>query len=376
MLWSAPEARVRTFRAVWLLLFILQAACTPLPSAQGRRTERVVLVTLDGARWQEIFSGLDETILQSAFPRTPDVKTLPSLKAFGGATRAERRERLMPFLWGTLVTQQGFIAGDRTASSPVAVTNRHWFSYPGYSEILTGQAHDAEIKSNEPIRNPFPSVLQFIRAKQQLTPAQVATFASWDVFSAIVESEQGATTVNAGAQAVSSPDGATAALSVAQSQAMPPWDHVRHDAFTFRFAIDHLKRLKPRVLYIAFDETDDWAHDGNYARVLDMLHETDAFLRELWTALQADPDYRGKTTLIVTTDHGRGRTTSDWRNHGHDVAGADEIWIGIFSPDTARRGLWTNGPLSQNQIAATMASALGLDYRERNPQAGAPIDFR
>src|SRR5262249_31942500 len=129
-----------------LFPIFLTIACAVAPAQQGRRTENVVLVTLDGARWQEVFTGLDDAILKSAFPRTADVKSLASDHAFGGNTPAERREKLMPFLWGTLVAKEGFIAGDRTASSSVTVTNRHWFSYPGYSEMLTGQAHDTEIK--------------------------------------------------------------------------------------------------------------------------------------------------------------------------------------------------------------------------------------
>jgi phosphatidylserine synthase len=343
-------------------------------STQTRLSENIVLVTLDGARWQEVFTGMDESLLRASVASGTDITTLPAHKQFSGATPIERRERLMPFLWRTLLVDHGFIAGDRTAGSLVSVTNRHRFSYPGYSEILTGQAHDDVIKSNDAIRNPFPSVLQFVRRKLQLPASHVATFGSWGVFRAIVESEEGATTVNAGVQAYVSPSPEMQALSAIQSQATPPWDNLRHDAFTFRFAMDYAKRTHPRVLYIAFDETDDWAHDGRYDLVLQALHRADGYLRELWDALQADPQYRDKTTLIVTADHGRGRTTADWRKHGSNVAGADEIWIAVASPDTARRGLWRgHPPLFQNQIAATIASALGLDYREHNPQAGEAI---
>jgi hypothetical protein len=345
-------------------------------SAQPRRTENVVVVTLDGARWQEIFTGMDESLLQATSPRGADITRLPVYRQFSGATPVERREKLMPFLWRTLVADQGFIAGDRTAGSHVSVTNRLWFSYPGYSEILTGQAHDEAIKSNDPIRNPFPSVLQFLLRRLQLAPPQIATFASWGTFSAIVESEAGATTVNAGPQAYPAPGADMQLLSAMQEETPTGWENTRRDAYTFRFAMDYLKRVRPRVLYVAFDETDDWAHDGHYDLVLTMLHRTDAYLRELWTALQADPQYRRRTTLIVTTDHGRGRTAADWGKHGKDVAGADEIWIAIASPDSERRGLWRDAPpLFQNQIAATIASLFGLNYREQNPSAGAPIDL-
>lgn len=367
-------------RRRWLLVGVaIAAAIAVWPAgggAQTRRTENVVLVTLDGARWQEIFTGMDELLLQVSKPRE-DYKRLPVYREFSGATPTERREKLMPFLWRTLVADHGFIAGDRTAGSIVSVTNRMWFSYPGYSEILTGQAHDAEIDSNDPIRNPFPSVFQFLVRRVPLSPPQVATFASWGTFSAIVESEVDATTVNAGPQRYEAPGADLQLLNALQQETPMGWENTRRDAYTFRFAMDYLKRAKPRVLYIAFDETDDWAHDGHYDLVLTMLHRTDAYLRELWTALQADPQYRGKTTLIVTTDHGRGKTATDWGRHGKDVAGADEIWLAIASPDSQRRGLWRDGPpLYQNQIAATIASLFGLSYREQNPSAGAPIELR
>src|SRR5262245_55527320 len=181
------HARMRMLRLALLPLFLSTLACEQRHDAGS--TRNVVLVTLDGARWQEIFTGLDEGILQASAGANADIKKLDAYRKFSGATPEERRAKLMPFLWRTLVVSHGFIAGDRSGGSAVNVTNRHWFSYPGYSEILTVQAHDAEIKSNDPIRNPFPSVLQFIKAKHQLTSAQVATFSSWDVFSAIVESE-------------------------------------------------------------------------------------------------------------------------------------------------------------------------------------------
>src|SRR5262249_2150155 len=156
------------------------------------------------------------------------------------------------------------------------------------------------------------------------------------------------------------------ALSALQNETPVPWADVRHDAYTFRFAMDYLKREHPTVLYIAFDETDDWAHDGRYERVLETLHLEDGFIGELWSALQADSFYRDRTTLIVTADHGRGASADGWKSHGKDVAGSDAIWIAVASPDLAVRGEWhDHPPMFQNQIAATMAALLGLDFREQ-----------
>jgi len=343
------------------------------PQAQGRRTERVVLVTLDGARWQEVFSGLDAPLLREVTPKEVNVTTTPAYRQFWATTAEERRQKLMPFLWRTLA-RDGAIAGNRARGSTVTVSNRHRFSYPGYSEILTGEAHDDVITSNDPIRNPFPSVLQFVRHKLGLSASKVATFASWGIFSSIVENTPGDTTVNAGIQPYEAPSEMMKTLSRLQFEAPSPWDNIRHDAFTFEFAMDYLKRQQPTLLLLAFDEMDDWAHDGKYDLVLDAMHRADHYIEVLWSALQADPFYRGRTTLIVTADHGRGHTGEMWRRHGGSVEGAEEIWLAIASPDVALRGEWTpDAPLFQNQIAATIAALLGLDYREQNSHAGAPL---
>ena len=140
--------------------------------------------------------------------------------------------------------------------------------------------------------------------------------------------------------------------------------------------MDHLRRVTPRVIYIALDETDDWAHDRNYARLLDSLHRTDGYLKELWTWLQSDPDYKDNTALLVTADHGRGHGPKDWSDHGKDVVGANETWLIAAGPDWPRRGEWTNAPPAfTNQIASTLAKSLGQDFRSAVPAAGAPIDY-
>jgi hypothetical protein len=362
----------RAFATVTLAVLLTPGSV----ATQGadRKTANIVLVTLDGARWQEVFSGLDEGLMRAAAPAKVDITTLPVYKRFWAATPEERRAKLMPFLWGALTVRHGSIAGNRAIGSQAAVTNRHWFSYPGYSEILTGEAHDDTINSNDAKRNAYPSVLQFLRRKLGLSRAQVATFASWYVFPWIVESEEGQTIVNAGLQPYDTPTPEVRALNPLVLEAPTPWEGVRHDVYTLRFGLDYLRRAHPRVLYFAFDEMDDWAHDGRYDRVLESLHRTDDYLRQIWEELQRQPQYRGRTTLMVTVDHGRGRTPEDWRNHGIKVPGADEIWMAFASPDAARRGEWRNHPpILQNQIAATMAHLLGVDYREQNANAGPPI---
>lgn len=335
------------------------------------KTHNVVLITLDGARNQEIFGGLDKEVFLSV---KKDAERSPVFKKFWAETSRERREKLMPFFWTTLIPAYGSIAGNRELRSEVKTTNKLWFSYPGYSELLTGQAHDDVVNSNEFGQNPYPSVLNFIQSKLKLDANRVAAFGSWDAFERIASNKPGAFLINAGYKPYDSNDTEISLLSRIQTKTLSPWNGVRFDFYTTRFALAHMKRHHPRAVYIALDETDDWAHNRNYERVLDALKQTDDFLRELWQFLQSDPVYAGKTSLIITTDHGRGSTAKDWSDHGEDVPEAQHIWMAFVSPDVNARGEWQNSDtIYQNQAAATLSRFLNLDYSEQNREAGRPV---
>jgi Type I phosphodiesterase / nucleotide pyrophosphatase len=357
-------------------LALILVAWSVVGSAQQPLSDgdRVILITLDGARHQEVFGGLNVDILQSTLRDGQKAEEQPAYKRFWADTSEARRLKLMPFFWGTLMISHGSIAGNRALGSVASLTNTHWFSYPGYAELVLGEAHDDTIKSNDPMRNPYPTVLEALKTKLALPADRVATFASWGVFNAIVEHEPGATYVDAGPGDARSSEPAMRELVALQNEALPPWGGTRFDIYTFKLAMAHLAAKRPRVVYIAFDETDDWAHDGRYDRLLDAYARIDRYLEQLWMWLQSQPDYRGRTHLLITTDHGRGRTSADWRNHGASTTGSNEVWMAFVSPGMSPRGEWRNhAPLATSQVAATLAGWLGLDWPALRPSAGKPI---
>jgi hypothetical protein len=146
-------------------------------------------------------------------------------------------------------------------------------------------------------------------------------------------------------------------------------------------AKDFIRTRRPRLLFVGYGETDEWAHSGMYDMVLRSAHQVDAFVADLWNTMQAIPQYRGSTTFIITTDHGRGGGPNQWRDHGRDsnaadniVPGAQNIWIAILGPDTPALGERVNiAQVAQSQIAATIASLLGEDWNAANPKAGTPL---
>ena len=363
----------KSFRGIALVLLFVAAAFARGKTQVAREAgDNVILITLDGARIEEMFGGMQLGILQSTLREGQKVEDSPVYRRFWAETPQARREKLMPFFWKTLMAEHGSIAGNPELGSTVRLTNRHRFSYPGYSEILLGEPHDEVINSNDPNRNPYTTVLEAMREHLRLGPEGVVTVGSWANFNAIVEHTEGATFVNAGQEALSGSDHQL--LNTLQSETSIPWDDMRHDAFTFRVAMAQLASSRPRVLYLALGETDDWAHDGRYDRVLEAYARSDAYLAQLWNWLASQSQYKGRTHLLITTDHGRGRTAKDWRDHGAKVEGAQDVWMAFASPSMARRGEWkAHAPLTTSQVAATMASWVGLDWNQMRPHAGKPI---
>lgn len=344
------------FKVFILLLFVQSFVF-----AQSRKTENIFIITLDGLRWQELFTGADSLLVENKdFVGNP-----AALKSrFWADTGDERRKLLMPFFWSTLASE-GQLYGNRKYDNLADCSNSMWFSYPGYSEILCGFSDDDRINSNKKINNPNVTVLEFLNKIPEYK-GKVAAFGSWDVFPFIINEERSGVPVNAGFEKASG-DHLTereAFLNALQDEIPGPWGSVRLDAFTHYFALEYLKKEQPRVLYIAYGETDDFAHDGKYDEYLKSAHRTDQFIRDLWNRVQSQEYYRDKTTFMITTDHGRGtQPLASWRSHGDEIPDAGQIWLAVIGPDTPPTGEQKKaGRIYQNQVAKTAGTFLGVDY--------------
>ncbi|WP_293356777.1 alkaline phosphatase family protein [Phenylobacterium sp.] len=351
------------------LTALLLAVLLTAPAQAADRGRRLVLVTLDGLHWTELFRGADPE--RAADPAAVAADQRQAIRrAF--VEPADRARALMPFL-NEVVAREGVLIGDRDHGSCAAVGNAMWFSYPGYNEILTGKP-DPAIKSNTHGPNANVSFLAWLN-RQPGFAGRVEAVGSWRTFRDILGAPGSGLPVNAGWEDAPTRTPAEAAIARLQAGSARIWPEVRLDTFTQAYALELLKRRKPRVLYVAYGETDDFAHEGRYDQVLWAAQRADRFVGELWKALQADPAYAGRTTLIVTTDHGRGTNGKQaWRHHGKPFAESDQVWIGALGPDVAK-GAQPEGCASSSQIAATGLAALGVDWRAFDPAAGTPLDI-
>jgi hypothetical protein len=357
-------------RAV-LPLLAASAAALPAQQSPARRTRNILFVMTDGLRWQEVFQGADDALMNKEYGGVTDLDKLRS--AYWRDAAQDRRKALMPFLWSTVV-EQGQIFGNRGRGSDAYVSNSFNFSYPGYSETLCGFA-DPRIDSNDNRPNPNVTVLEWLHRKPAYQ-GKVAAFAAWETFRYILNAERAGFPVNAGFDAFTQGRATpTMALLNRLKDELPKTMSVEpFDAVTFHTALEYFKEARPRVFFLSLGETDEWAHAGNYTQYLHATRRVDDYVRELWETAQAMPEYRGATTLIVSPDHGRGEAPVLWKSHGQKLPDSKYIWMAFLGPDTRPLGERAEiAPVVQNQIAATLAGLLGEDYNAAVPQAGASI---
>ena len=361
-------------RSILQVLAAVACLLASLPVvAAPTRTRNVVLVVCDGLRWQEVFTGADPLLLGDKTAGGSWTSAAELDREFGGAGATERRERLFPFLWGT-VARRGQIFGNPLVGSRVRVTNGVLVSYPGYNEMLTGRA-DPRIDGNEFGPNPNLTVFEWLNGTGEFH-GRVEVFGTWSTLADIFDAPRTHLPVRVGATLVDPRDRSPQGRLFRQLYEMTtrlygsnPFDGFLHVALR-----EHLKRHRPRVLFVGYGDTDLWAHMGRYDLVLETAHGFDRFVGELWQELQSMPGYRDRTTLILTADHGRGTGREDWKEHGVRQPGSEDIWLAVMGPDTTPRGeRRAVTDLTQSQIAATVAAFLGRDFRSAVPEAAGPV---
>lgn len=330
---------------------------------EAQTTENVVLITLDGLRWQEVFSGADSSLLFSE-KYTEGMKS--TADKFWDSDPKSRRSLLMPFLWSE-IKDNGQIHGNRQLGSKMDVKNIYGFSYPGYNEILTGYP-DEEVDSNDEKYNKNETFLEFLNKKARFK-GQVAAFCTWQVFPFIINDKRSGVPVNAGLQSPEATGTERESLLNEILETVPSLASKRFDYLTYYLAKDYLAEKKPKVMFISFDETDEFAHEGKYREYLYAAHTIDSFIEDLWLYCQSEEQYRNKTTFIITTDHGRGDAIKDeWRSHGQKVKDCYAIWMAAIGPDTPAKGeINSETQLFQNQIASTITELLGEKFENGKP---------
>lgn len=334
--------------------------------SQQQKTPNVFIITTDGFRWQEIFNGADSSIMDN----TRYVKDTALLKQmFWHNDIEERRKLLMPFVWKTLV-KNGSVFGNRNYNSKVSVANPYRYSYAGYNEIFTGYADNAVI-TNQKKYNSNQTVLDFLNDQPEYKN-KVAAFASWNLFEYIFNKRESNVYINSGYQTIThdSLTNTEFLINGVQQNAVNNLQNTRNDMLTFVTAKEYIQTNHPKVVYIGFGETDEYAHSGKYDDYLQSAHMFDQYIAQLWYLVNKDPFYKNNTSFIITTDHGRGNKTKNWMRHDMFTKGSSSSWLMTLGDKFTPYGeVKNNDEIFNEQLAQTIAQLLGYQFAPSHPVA-------
>lgn len=327
------------------------AAARPTPTKDGR----VVLITLDGVRAADVFDGAD-----------------PSLKPGAKVAQYKNPEALMPRTYALVKARGVALGADRPGCGTVRTASGANVSLPGYLEIFTGRK--TLCRDNACAATDQTTVLDEA-VDAGLYP--VASIGSWQVLDHAVSSGKTNVLVAEGSRrwpgARPVMGGHLEELVVAgeRSEAYPGHAGYRPDAYTAAIALEYLRTQVPAMLHVGLGDTDEYAHQNQYAAYLDSLAKADAFIGKVADTLDTMGDIGKRTTVIVTTDHGR---NADFQHHGWASAAAARTWVVAFGGRVAPQGVaCPKRDVTLADIAPTVRELVGLP-RDMHVEAGTPIE--
>ncbi len=237
--------------------------------AVAYRTENVVIVVIDGVRLSESFE--DPT------------------------------HRYIPHMWNELVPIGMRIPEFRNEGRTETVA--------GHAALVTGTWQ--ELPDNGLVRPTMPTMFEYFRAATG-TPVTE----HWIV---------------AGKYKLHSLNHSTHPLYGVPYQACA-YSMTRPDPYTYADYIARLAVFEPRISMLCLTQTDYDGHSGNWQTYTAGIALADSLTRDLWTWIESNPHYAGKTTMFVTSDHGR-HLGDAWPAHGDDCEGCRRIGFLAVGPD-------------------------------------------
>lgn len=324
--------------AVFLLGFGASAFAASSP-----RPGNVIFVTIDGVRFQEFFGGVRKPARAGRPLGTP----------------------LFPGLRESAASGEAWLFGDGAEGGAFRVGNLAALSLPGYRGILSGEFEDRCRKNdcaNVDRDTIFDGLIDRGFAREDL-----AAFASWANLGRALERRPGRINRDVAhgtypAEGASTEERAEAArIEAAERADLPSWGD-RRDVYTYALGRLYLERRRPRFLYLSFLDSDEYGHRNEYRNYADSLLRYDAWISELRSALAAMGEYGENTSIVLTTDHGRGRGFL-WSVHGAGVASAFRTWAAVI-PSLRLRAEGIRPRLARNytqlDLRPTLEDLLGV----------------
>jgi hypothetical protein len=313
----------------------------------------IVVVTLDGVRWHEVFQGVDER-LAAEHGLPPDAVV-------------SARE-LLPNLYA-IIDSHGAALGAPGHGAAISASGPNFLSLPGYAELLSGRSVTG-CADNQCTGIGAHTIIEQLSARSTLDRGDVAAVTSWSEIAKVTSLAGGR---RAGANRELFAGDAEGARLLALSEDAPHSigdADFRADALTADLAIHHLKTRAPKFLFLGLGEPDEFGHMNDYAGYLESLRRADARIAEIDAELQRLAARGTRTALFITADHGR---ADGFVEHGGAYPESARVWLIASGSVVEARG-FVAAPSERRlaDLAPTMREIAHLP-RDTDLSAGAPL---
>jgi hypothetical protein len=341
---------------------------------------------------------LGSTFLRSRFARAA---TLPSKKkvvviTFGGGARdqetfAPEGQQNIPQLMGELIPQATFFT---------QVVNRGILGhYVATASLATGVYETVNNFASLPPEN--PTVFEYFRKDLKRPSSDTWVVAPSNGFNRIGESNHRSYGPGLGARVILPKHLLTAAMSGSK----PDYEHLLRDNYETPFYMPELagndfelqqleillklsvddfkthartlsspdelsvyiarrlmRQVAPSLLWITMHDIDI-AHAGTYSLYVDGIRRTDRLCAEIWKTIQSEPEYAGKTTLLILPDFGRDADDdaggNGFQHHRTGDALSRTTWLMAIGPGI-REGVVHDRAVDSTDLVPTLGSMLGF----------------
>jgi hypothetical protein len=328
---------------------ILQGS-TSNPQSSSSRVDRLVVMVIDGLRWQEVFNGPEVARIGSASERLQ----------FDGP-----KGEIFPNLL-RMARERGFLIGHDDA--PIRISSKSTVSLPSYAELFSGRQPSCS-NNDCPATRENTFLDDWLAQKED---GKLALISSWSVIPRIAARHVDRLFVSAGrghnARFASWFDDQRIHRVYRQGQNADPkpgCDDYRPDSFTAELALTVLQTETPDFLFLGLGDTDEYAHQNRYYDYLKAIRRADDTIGKIDEWLQFRESRGERTLFVVTTDHGR---STNFVDHGGHVE-ASSIWALMAGSVVKLRGTPSFPPTTLSDLAPTFRSLLELNP-DRSATAG------
>lgn len=133
-----------------------------------------------------------------------------------------------------------------------------------------------------------------------------------------------------------------------------------------------MQQLAPSMLWVTLHDIDV-AHSGAFSLYIDGIRRSDRLCADLWNAVQRNPEYAGKTALLVLPDFGRDSDTDPGGNGFQHHRTGDDLsrttWMLALGPGI-RENVVVDRELQSVDLVPTIGAMMGF---QTGLSSGKPI---